>query len=829
MAKQIKKQPKTSPRPTTTAPETSTRRKSLPTIKPAGLLLLLITVGIALIPFYMGKFIEFNTPNPFDSALNVYSAKSLLDGQKVGVDIYASARPNTMLVNIIGVAIFGYGEFGPIFMQMVLQAAALGFMFITIRKFFGLLPAAVALVLAAFYLSCPPFVKTGNAKEQLMIPFMTASVCSLIWSHHDRRSLWLYLCGAFAVNTWFFKPTGFSVTFAIGLFLLLQPILYKASWKTLGLQLKQLFLGAGLGLIPLAFYHHWQGMLNPFLSGFPVNIIIFALIIIGVIRLIPFIRSKFIPKKHTDLPETTKPESEHHPPPQPAFSWKKLPWKLIIPGLATGLVLMLAMFIWLNQKEKGQGVEYLKDVPAIHLVIVLQRYLFAFVRTFFGQIQSMFSMEYLLGAREVSDFKSQYDWIVGYYRWFVVPFGLCLFAIGHALVLRIKTLRKPRTDTSNDKPQKTHSTPVFTPERAILLLGLWWLLDTLFIWISPRSYVEYFLPQAASGALLAGFAVDRCRQIKWGPVWLLGLWLALALIFKWVGLTDAFPFVEIRSIRPEEAFWDHGGLVILGFVLLAATFGITLLQMKPRTRQSTWMPALLTLCVISALVWNKPNFQSFNNKIAEIKEDKQKNITPSWIQVAHFIRDRSEPDDQIYVWGWFPGIYVHAQRSSSASDPALSDMHIQRPAVLYRTINQLVSDLRVNPPRFIIDSQKIHFPYYDHPTFDLWPRWENGQVGKPYMRFHSRQPLQPNALITLEQWRQFQSRMYEWVEQMSMQLLTRENRTGGPLDEEEARRRARRERERHEVMEPLREFVMTHYQPVPLSRQTPMYIYVRNQ
>ncbi|MCK5272975.1 MAG: hypothetical protein KAJ52_10360, partial [Sedimentisphaerales bacterium] len=131
--------------------------------------ILLSAVILAAIPFAYGKYLEFNTNGAFDGGLNVYSAQSIVNGRQLDVDVFPSARPATLLVNVVGVALFGYSEFGPKLIQMLMQLAGLGLMFYTLRKLYGNLPAAVALVLAAFYLSCPPFAKFGNVKEQFMV------------------------------------------------------------------------------------------------------------------------------------------------------------------------------------------------------------------------------------------------------------------------------------------------------------------------------------------------------------------------------------------------------------------------------------------------------------------------------------------------------------------------------------------------------------------------------------------------------------------------------------------------------------------------------------
>ena len=62
--------------------------------------LLLAPVVLAAIPFAYGKYLEFQTDDPFDGSLNIYLAQSLLNGEKIGEEVVPSARPATLLVNV---------------------------------------------------------------------------------------------------------------------------------------------------------------------------------------------------------------------------------------------------------------------------------------------------------------------------------------------------------------------------------------------------------------------------------------------------------------------------------------------------------------------------------------------------------------------------------------------------------------------------------------------------------------------------------------------------------------------------------------------------------
>ncbi|HEG43682.1 MAG TPA: hypothetical protein ENH94_06510, partial [Phycisphaerales bacterium] len=227
---------------------------------------IIASVILAAIPFIYGKYCEFNIDDAFDGALNVYSAQSIVKGQKLGVDIVPTARPATLLVNVIGVALFGFSEFGPKIIQTIMQVLALGLMFYTLRKAYGTLAAAVSLIMAAFYLSLPPYAKFGNVKEQYMIACMLITACGMMLRYMDGRWYWPIISGAAAVNIYYFKPTGASVLIALGIWLLLQPILRRRSFRQTGVDIFLLVIGMVAGIVPLVSFYTWQGQAGRILN-----------------------------------------------------------------------------------------------------------------------------------------------------------------------------------------------------------------------------------------------------------------------------------------------------------------------------------------------------------------------------------------------------------------------------------------------------------------------------------------------------------------------------------------------------------------------------------
>ena len=241
---------------------------SPPAKRPGGkpFMVFIIIAILAAIPFCMGKYFEFNSPGAFDSGAYVYSAKHILDGAKIGVEEKPSAQMGTLLVNMLGVRLCGFSETGPKLIQTILQAAALVLMFIAMVKLFGIMPAAVGVIIASIYLSAPLMAKYGNVKEQHMIAFMVLGVSCFVL--YQLGSRWWLACLAGAFLSWapMFKETGISAIGAVGLFVIVQPLLKHRSWKKTGTDILLLLAGAALIISPICL---WLAATNVSIDYFP--------------------------------------------------------------------------------------------------------------------------------------------------------------------------------------------------------------------------------------------------------------------------------------------------------------------------------------------------------------------------------------------------------------------------------------------------------------------------------------------------------------------------------------------------------------------------------
>ncbi|MFQ6034784.1 MAG: ArnT family glycosyltransferase [Sedimentisphaerales bacterium] len=593
--------------------------KPPPVVPPAekqrkkNLVVFIIIALLAAIPFSMGKYFEFNSPGPFDSGAYVYSAAHILDGAEIGVEEKPSAQLGTLLVNILGVWLFGFNEIGPKLIQMFMQAAALLLMFIAMRKLFGTLAAAVGVIVASVYLSAPLIAKFGNVKEQYMIVCMIIGISCFVLHQLEGRWWHAVLAGAFLSWAPLFKPTGTSAIGAIGFFVILQPILKNRAWRQTGLDILLLFAGAVAAIAPL---YVW-------IIAWDVQ---FAL---------PY-----------------------------SFVWQTL-----------------AKF--LPSSTDAQ--------------------------------QAKAATDYVSASRKLVPFSQQWPVVLRFYRLLILPIALAAAAI----IVRI--LRMIRASPSTKK------TKLNTYDRFVLLLAVWWVLDTAFVWISPRSYEQYYLPLTASAAMLSGYVVaiyyDKLKvdafKTKWIITGLAGL--LLMIIMSW------------------HIFFGIGKSPYSGITYGTKTKGY----------------------------------------LQKFREISQKPEYP-WEAVGEYIRANSQPSDKIYVWGWYPGIYVKAQRFSSASK-AFS-MPRPTPPVLAELVSRLLTEFRQEMPKFIVDSRKRHIPT-ERPAYELWPIVPQGFIGVKKAQFL---PPDKNTIEAFDK---------AWSN------MLRER-----FDEDEALR--------YEALRPFRDFVMENYKIV---------------
>jgi 4-amino-4-deoxy-L-arabinose transferase-like glycosyltransferase len=540
---------------------------------------------LAAIPFCLGKYFEFNSPGAFDSGAYVYSAKHILDGAKIGVEEKPSAQVGTLLVNILGVWLFGFNETGPKLIQTILQAAALVLMFIAMRKLFGTLAAAVGVIIASVYLSAPLIAKVGNVKEQYMIAFMVMGISCFVLYQLGGKWWHAALAGAFVSWGPLFKQTGMSAIAAIGLFVLAQPFLHHSTWKKTGTTILLLLAGAAIGMAPV---YLWLASAEAPAGYWPYS---------------------FASKPITTVFEGSPAEIEAKPleikPDKNATQDKP--------------------------EKKGLFAELLPD----------------YVRDSWDILKPEQKKQPVLR-------------VLRYYWLLIVPIGL---AAGATIARLVKIIMQRMGKLSAES--KTNY------DRFVLLFAIWWLLDMALVWVSPRSYEQYYLPLNASAAALGGYLIalywDSAKKApnktKWLAVGLVGFWLMIILSWHIFFGIEKSPYSGVQYAARQRGYAQS---------------------------------------------------------LREISARRSRNAKAPWEHVGEYIQQHSSPDDKIYVWGWFPGIYVTAQRMCPVPKAFEGTMHIMSAKALSERVDEILTAFEKDPPKFVVDTRKRHFPA-DRPPYELWP------------------------------------------------------------------------------------------------------------
>jgi hypothetical protein len=645
---------------------------------------IIVTAILAAIPFAMGKYIEFNSPDPFDSGCYVYSAKHILDGARIGVEEKPSAQMGTLLINILGVRLLGYNETGPKLTQMILQAAAFVLMFIAMRKLFGTLAASVGVIIASIYLSAPLIAKFGNVKEQHMIAFMIMGMsCFVLYQLNGKW--WCALpAGAFLSFAPLFKETGTSALGAVGLFLILQPLLKHNSWKKTDIDILLLIAGAAAILIPISL---WLAVQRAPIHYYPYS---------------------FLYRPFFDAHQKAETGSGNEP--------------------AT------------NQNNEAKAKK-----PSDEQGLIM-KLLPGYVRDSWQALDPE-------GRKEVR------LRVFRYYRLLILPITLAAGAI----ILRIvRMIFGRRGKTKHDRQTGR--------DRFVVLFAVWWLLDMSFVWISPRLYEQYFLPLNASAAMLGGYLIsaysDKFKNARSRPAW-----------------------IAVGAV----------GLLVMMFMSLHIFRGVL------RSPHSGIINR-------NRITGQPERYRGYAQRLAEAKAHGKGAQNYSEV-VGEYIKNNSTPSDGIYVWGWFPGIYISAQRFSPAPKAFEGTMNTLSPKVLSERIDEILNSFKDKPPKFIVDSRKNHFPW-DRPPLELWPSIQNGY------RLIKDPPTDRKQL-----WYALLRTFDVQTDDLTEEGFLRADRTDGIHRYDAAFEKALRakidpvEAQRYEVMKPFRDYVMENYRIIRMFGQ----------
>jgi hypothetical protein len=298
---------------------------------------------------------------------------------------------------------------------------------------------------------------------------------------------------------------------------------------------------------------------------------------------------------------------------------------------------------------------------------------------------------YVSSMRDVMPFSQQWPRVLRYYLALCLPVSLAIGAIIVRTASCVLRIAKP-----HDAQRTTRDY-----DRFVLLLGVWWILDMAFVWISPASYEQYYLPLTASGAMTGGYLIavyrDKLAQAVFKTKWVVmgAAGFVMMVVMSW-HIFAGLP------VSPYSGVWYKDA------------------EGRPSKRNG------------------------YIQRWDEISQRRSFGAKGYWEQAGEYIRGRTTPSDKIYVWGWVPGIYLSAQRFSSSPNAFESEMHTRPPQQLEQIVDGLLASFNKEMPKYIVDSRKQHLPM-DRFKFELWPIVPQG-----FMNFPKTMPLPNSPQIAAE-------------------------------------------------------------------------------
>jgi 4-amino-4-deoxy-L-arabinose transferase-like glycosyltransferase len=154
--------------------------------------------------------------------------------------------------------------------------------------------------------------------------------------------------------------------------------------------------------------------------------------------------------------------------------------------------------------------------------------------------------------------------------------------------------------------------------------------------------------------------------------------------------------------------------------LMAALFAGKYVEEKSESRSRYWRAAILVLTIIPGAVFTGMAISY------EATTDTWGEMRPDFRPATEYIKTHSNPQDKIFVWGWFTPIYVYSERAPSTRF-AFTCMHTgykqgndpnekDRPDTTWLFVPEvwpmLETDLKRDPPELIVDTSPGNYHYY---------------------------------------------------------------------------------------------------------------------
>lgn len=257
----------------------------------------------------------------------------------------------------------------------------------------------------------------------------------------------------------------------------------------------------------------------------------------------------------------------------------------------------------------------------------------------------------------------------------------------------------------------------FLAARGILHDAIFWSFTYIFRYYLPAgsnrhgfafNFVTSFLPFVLVVSPLLLPALRRRLDDRAGPIW---LWLAAAAASSLVG-GRMYGHYFVPMIPPLCVLAAAGLESWLNVPSEAAAF------------DGTWRRRFLvggtTFVMVGCLVWAA----LYDTSTASFWSPK-----PDYRQVTDYVRRTTQPSDRIFVWGWFPALYVESDRSPStrfvtahilagASQGAGARGHSVEVGWVY-----LMDDLNHNPPPVLLDTSAGDYGF-EYATLAKYPPLE---------------------------------------------------------------------------------------------------------
>ena len=166
--------------------------------------------------------------------------------------------------------------------------------------------------------------------------------------------------------------------------------------------------------------------------------------------------------------------------------------------------------------------------------------------------------------------------------------------------------------------------------------------------------------------------------------------------------------------------YGHYMLLFVPALATLAGIGAARRLTDERAREAAWLArcvGAIAIVFLAIAIFFEPLTESF------LSPD------PDWRVPAEYVRDRTQPSDRIFVWGWFPAFYQAADRCPSTRfvyTHILTGKGEAGGEARYHEVpegwNMLMQDLQSAPPKYILDTSPgaygFDFPPENYPQ--LW-------------------------------------------------------------------------------------------------------------